>query len=219
MKMTKKLLSTLLCMALLLALCLPAFAEDANVTYDGKAREFIFAPGSEYSPTDLFPNFKNVMPGDELTQQIQVKNDASKKVKVKIYLRSLGAEPDSGEFLSKLNLTVTQDGTSKLFDAPANQTAGLTEWICLGTFYSGADVLLNVTLHVPAELGNEILGEIGYLDWKFKVEEYPIESTDPNTGDSSNESIYWILFGTAALLAVGLLFVLVLRRKKRENEA
>lgn len=211
--MRKRLLSAVLCAALLLALCLPVFAEEAKVSYDGRAREFLFAPGSAYSPTDLFPDLKNVMPGDVLTQQIRVKNDASRKVKVRIFLRAQGAEPESAEFLSRLSLRVTQDGTARLFDAPADQTDGLARWVCLGTFYSGADVLLNVTLRVPAELGNEILGEIGYLNWRFRVEEYPVDSGNPNTGDDSDGALYWGLLG-AALLGATLLLAPAAKRKR-----
>ena len=74
MKKTMKKLSCIVLMAvMLLTLSVTAFA-DGRVTYDGNAREFIFAPGSEYSPTDLFTDFKNVMPGDSITQKVTIDN-------------------------------------------------------------------------------------------------------------------------------------------------
>ena len=98
---------------------------------------------SDYSVTDLFTNFKGVMPGDTLTQQINVRNEASKKVNVKIYIRALGpaelennngeeivSADDSADFLKEMKLTVETDSDKKLFDAPADQTAGLTDWVC-----------------------------------------------------------------------------------------
>ena len=80
----KKIITLLTVLVLVLSSVLPVYAADGKVSYDGKAKEFIFAPGSDYSPTDLFSNFKDVMPGDTLTQ----------KIKVKIYIRSLGAHED-----------------------------------------------------------------------------------------------------------------------------
>ena len=207
-------------MAVLIGLCgvVPALAEeDGNVIYSGDAGEFIFTPGSEYSLTDLFPNFKDAMPGDAISQRIFVRNDASKNVKVKIYMRSLGAHEDSVEFLSQLLLQVTQVTDTVLFDAPADQTAQLTDWVCLGTFYSGAEVELDVLLTVPTSLDNRFKDLIGYLDWEFMVEEYPVEDTDPapDTGDASNPMLYLCLLCCGALLLV---FLFVTRRRKKDAE-
>ena len=87
----KRLITIVVILAVFLSSALPASAADGKVTYNGNAGKCIFEPGTEHSLTDLFPNFKGVMPGDTLTQKITVKNDANDKVKVKIYIRSLGA--------------------------------------------------------------------------------------------------------------------------------
>ncbi len=190
-------------------------AAEGSVTYDGNGRKFIFAPGSKESPTDLFDNFKGVMPGDTRTQEIRIKNHVSNQVKVKIYLRSLGGQADTAEFLSQLNLTVTQNGDSELFAAPAHQTGGLTDWVCLGTFYSGADIALNVTLEVPETVGNDFQDAVGKVDWQFKVEELPIDPTDPkppDTGDMGYLPLY------AVLASVGGIGILLFVAKKAQAE-
>ena len=146
----KKCMRTALILVLIAAcLATTALAADSSVTYSGNSGNFIFAPGSSESPTDLFPDFRGVMPGDTLTEQIVVKNNANNKVDVKIYMRALGATEGSEEFLNQMKLTVTQSGNVKLFEAPADETAQLTNWKALGTFKSGASVTLDVTLEVP----------------------------------------------------------------------
>ena len=62
MKKTIKLLSSFtLSFILMLSAVLTNFAADSNVTYAGEADKFIFEPGTGYSPTDLFDNFKNTI--------------------------------------------------------------------------------------------------------------------------------------------------------------
>ena len=214
----KKTVLLLAALALTLSFSATVFAEG-TVTYEEGAKKFIFAPGSSYSPTDLFSDFKGVMPGDSITQQIVIKNDVKNNVKIKLYLKSLGAHDDSKEFLSQMNLKVSQDGTSNLFDAPSDRTAGLTEWVYLGTIYSGGDIKLNVTLDVPADMGNEFKSAVGLIDWQFKVEELPISPDDPKppkTGDNSNIAI-WLLVCIISLAVIVLSSVLMNKSTKADN--
>ena len=215
----KKLLVCLLALAVLFSTAMTAMAAEGNVIYSGDSGNFIFQPGSEDSPTDLFPNFKDVMPGDVLTQQITVRNDASNKVKVKIYMRALGAHADSEDFLSQLQLRVTQNTENVMFDAAASETAQLTEWLCLGTLYSGGETELDVELTVPVTLDNTFKNQIGYLDWEFMIEEYPVEPSDPVTPTGDNMPLF--LYGTLAVVsasAVVVFFVLLLRKKEKKTE-
>ena len=202
---------------ILLACVMPAAAADGKVTYTNSAQRFIFEPGSNYSPTDLFPNFKDVMPGDKISQKIYVKNDKSNNRKIKIYLRSLGALKGSEDFLSQLKLTVTKDTNTVMFDAAANKTAQLTDWVELGTLYSGGDCTLTVTLEVPVTLDNQFKNLVGYLDWEFAVEELAIESTDPKppkTGDDSGIFLWSMMMAGSACA----LLLFLLGRKKKEKQ-
>ncbi len=217
----RRLLTMLAAFVVVLSAVIPAYAADSRVTYNGNAGQFIFEMGSEQSPTDLFADFKGVMPGDTLTQKITVKNDADNKVKVKIYLRSLGAQEGSAEFLSQLGLKVQKSEDNEMaymFDATAEQTAGLTDWVCLGTLYSGGEVNLDVLLDVPTELNNEYQEQSGYLDWEFKVEELPVDPDDPKppqTSDSSNIGRWLaVMLGSFAVM-----LVLLIYRKRNKDKA
>lgn len=217
----KKIITILIMLAVLLSSTVTVFAADGKVTYSGNAGNFVFEPGSEHSLTDLFPNFKGVMPGDTLTQKITVKNDADNKVKVKIYMRSLGAHEDSVKFLSQLGLKVAKSEENEMaymFDAAANETAQLERWVCLGTLYSGGEVNLDLSLNVPVELPNEFQNKIGYLDWEFMIEEFPIEEGDPKppqTGDNSNMGLWFTIMICSLIMMI---ILLVWRKKDKENE-
>lgn len=185
-----------------------AKAAEGNVIYSGDAGEFIFAPGSEHSLTDLFPNFKDVMPGDTLTQKIVVKNNAKKSVKIS--MRALGAHEDSEDFLSKLNFYVEKVTDTPLFEAPAEQTAQLIDWREIGVLTSGGEAELMVGLQVPTSLDNNYKKSIGYLDWEFMVEE--IDDGGTQTGDTA-EAWVWI----AGLGCSAVLVVIILTVRKRSN--
>jgi len=85
-----------------------------------------------------------------------------------------------------------------------------------------------VTLDVPVDLGNEFADQAGYLDWQFKVEEFPAEYEDsmeeesagenqnpnaPKTGDDSR-LLMWVALMAGAAAAF---FVLAKNRKKQDD--
>jgi hypothetical protein len=88
--------------------------------------------------------------------------------------------------------------------------------VLLGTLYSGGEVNLDVTLTLPIELGNEYQDAIGYIDWEFKVEEYPVDPGDPTpppTGDDSQIYVY------AAIACIGVCVVIFFVATKRRRVA
>ena len=208
----KRVTRVVLALIMMMTVAVSASAADGNVTYSGDAGKFIFAPGSEHSLTDLFPEFKDVMPGDTLTQKIVVKNNAKKSVKIS--MRALGAHEDSKDFLSKLNLYVEKVTDTPLFEAPADQTAQLTEWRQIGVLAAGGEAELMVGLQVPTSLDNNYKTLIGYLDWEFMVEE--IGDGDVQTGDSVTY-LPWIagIGGSVALIVI----ILAGRKRKEIDQA
>ena len=147
-------------------------------------------------------------------------NDIFEFVKVNIYIRSLGAQNETDDFLSQLNLSVAKSENNEMaymFNAAADQTDGMTDWVFLGTLYSGGEVNLVLNLDIPIELGDEYQDAIGYIDWEFKVEELPVDPDDPrppHTGDFSNAGWYVLL----AVVCVIMIIVMMIKRKRVVQE-
>ena len=141
-------------------------------------------------------------------------------MKIKIYIRSHGAHEGSEEFLSMLHMTVRvcdDSAMGYMFDAAASESAQLTDWVYLGTLYSGGEVDVEVTLNVPEEMGNEHQEEIAYfLDWEFRIEEFPVGPDDPQppTGDKRLDTPVSLMICSTA----GLFFLFFRKRKEEEEE-
>lgn len=229
MKKTMKTIASLVMMlVLLLGIGAPAYAEGI-VSYQGGAEKFVFLPGSSYTDTDLFDGFKNVMPGDTLTQTVEVRNRFLGTGSVRIYLRAVAhdelenplseAVAASGEtvatmsdFLSKLYMEVWQ-GDSCIFTGSPDELDGLKNNVLLGTVARFKSTTLTIKLEVPAELGNEYANRVGEVDWVFTAEELDPQG-NPKTGDTSNLTL-WICVMVVCLVAIAVVAFLVLKKKKR----
>ena len=201
MKKTIKLLSSFtLTLILLLSTTLTIFAADSTVTFNGESSGFTFTPGSEYTQTDLFDNFKDVMPGDTLTETITVSNKSKDSDYIKLYIRALAHDEegnpltyneafeaadgkDQAGIVGQRDETVATmadflaqlsmkiyNGETLIFDASPDELDGLAENVLLGTFRQGESGTLKVELKVPIELGNEYASRVGEVDWIFTVE-------------------------------------------------
>lgn len=203
----KKIITLCLSLLLALSLCGGALAA-ASVSFVGGAEKFVFLPGSEASDSDLFENFKGVVPGDVLTQTITVKNNSTKQVR--IYLKAEPVSDIHRDFLSQLSMTVVCKD-KEIFDAAASENAQLTNKTLLGTFKKNGSTELTVTLTVPKTLGNEYMGEIGIVQWTFMVEEIPEDDT-PHTGDWFQSEV-WLAIICMLIVAATALYVM----KRRES--
>ena len=194
-----------------------AFAADGNVTYRANAREFFFAPGSSYSPTDLFANFKDVIPGDTRSQKITVRCDASKNVKAKLYLRSEYKDQASKDFLSQMKFTLTKsndNGMAYMFNESGSFTPDNDGWIFLGTIYSGGEVDLLVNLEVPTTVDNSFGGQVGHVIWEFRADEEATSPDDPKPPKTGDNGFMPVLFTAITGGALFVVLILTVRRKR-----
>lgn len=190
MKKSLNLILVLLTAVMVLScLSVSVMAANAKVEYVGGEDQFDFAPGSSYTATDLFDNFKGIMPGDTREQIIEFENSARDFDYIKLYLR---AEPHDEEtnplspavaetetvatmrdFLAQLDLTVSyvnEDGETVTLDALPEDSNDLIDGVFLGKFENGEEAAITVKLTVPIEMGSEYMDRIGEVDWVFTAE-------------------------------------------------
>ena len=186
-KSCRAICSLVLMLLMVMSLASTAFAASPSITFNGFSKGFDFQPGSEYTQTDLFGSFKNVMPGDTVTETITFTNSATDCDFVNLYMRAEAhdetANPLSSkvaeketvvtmtEFLSKLSMKVWS-GTELIYDASPDELDGLKTNKFLGIFRTGETATLKVELTVPIELDNKFANRVGEVDWIFHVEAY-----------------------------------------------
>lgn len=159
------------------------FAEDLDLYFNGGDQKLVLDSGNSVEKEDLFTNFKEVMPGDVLTQTITVTNRSKDSDYISLYLavesRVLDQETvnknsseyekraeEFAKFMNTLNLEVKHQNTVVYNKAPHLSQ----ELIKLGDFYPGQTSEITAQLTIPAELGNEFSEYYGEVDWVFVAE-------------------------------------------------
>lgn len=212
----------LLTAMLIVGVSASAFADDTCITVETEEAGMVFFPAAEYN--DLFNNFRGCMPGDELTQVIELKNRCETVDWLSYSLKAVVHDETNlpvytedyvtmNEFLHQLSMTV-RCGENIIYEASPDEAGALAEFVPLAKLAQGENAVLTVTLSIPEDLGNEYMNRIGEVDWVINAEGDVIPT--PPTGDANNTVIWYVLMaiGAAALLTA----VFAGRKKKKTGE-
>ena len=211
-----KAFSFLLAMMMVTGLSSTALAAESSVSFeDGKL--IAFEPGSVYTDSDLFDNFKGIMPGDSRSEEDTIQNKSDDCDYIKVYLRAvlhdeagtpiidkvleeLRNDERRGEtselaymhdFLSQLSMTV-KNGTEEIYNVSPDEPGGLAENVCLGTIRKGESLKLDVELSVPITMGNEYANRIGEVEWVFVVEGFDDPTPPPDDDTMLTVRKVWV---------------------------
>ena len=181
---------------------------DTSVTYLGKKDKFDI----ELSKTDLFANFKDLLPGCGRTELIHVTNQSSDQAEIFLRAESTENEGDMAliEDLLKKYATITiknQDAVIYEGAVWGNLDAAngsMKENISLGTFNKNETKNLSVFLNVDPLMDNRYQRVLGKVKWVFTVsggksasdkdlndkknDDSPSSSTDESSSKSQHSS-------------------------------
>ena len=170
-------------------LATPAMAAPGapSISYNAQTNTLTVDDGT--GSTDLFTNFKGVVPGDTITQDVAIEL-TNVEHPTRLYLRAdtAGMDPATVAALSEgVTLSVAFDDANGLVAEP--QSDAPTE-----VFAEDANVLIaevtepttttmHLTLSVDTSVGNEIADMRAEIPWVVTVEEEDDAVTPPDDGD------------------------------------
>lgn len=178
-------------------------AEQPQVKYNARTHRFQL---EHVNGSDLFVDFKGVMPGDHLTTVIDVAT-VNIKNPVRIYLDS--EEEVIPIALESVRIRVESDG-EVLSEDTLGQALNKGNRIFIHEFKQSGLKEVSVTLSVPETVGNEAADLEQPIRWEWIAQEAEGEYSSVQTGD--NQSIYlWVV---VCLCCVGIISVLLKKRSK-----
>lgn len=206
--------------------------ENGQVVFTENAHKFVSLPSD-----DLFLNFKNVMPGDTVTQNISIKNDNSDTTDIYLYAlqmdNSAYISAEEKEIADELMKLMTIELTAKnkdnsiytIYNGPIYGEGNSYNMhkaenaILLGTFAKGDSLDITATLKISPELDNRYANAVAKIKWVFTATgegETPIIPEPPIQTGESKKMVYILV----AVVAVALLVIVVLSllSKKKKNK-
>lgn len=150
--------------------------EKLSVEFNGKAHKLIAAP------KDFFSNFGKAMPGDVLSDSVNLSNTTGKTAELFFRTDLKKQTADQLDLLEKLQLTISMNG-KELYSGNMRADS-LNSYISLGKYKKGEAGKLDFTVSVPKELGNAYALKDADVRWIFTVR----EQEDKNSSNKNNKS-------------------------------
>lgn len=182
-----------------------------SVEFEGSSHKLVAVPD------DFFRNFQSAMPGDTLKDYAEIFNTTSKSAELFFHTGLVCQREDRMNLLKKLGLTIDMDG-KKIYSGNL-MALELADEVSLGVFSPGKRGILNFTVTVPPDLGNDYALRDTMVKWFFTVYEKepegasplaksptvteppeirsPERTTSPKTGDEAPVLEYALLLGTS----------------------
>ena len=165
--------SLMLVLAAVFAVIPAIGADDApTVLLDGKTAAFTFRNVADPARPDLFPDLKNVMPGDTLRETIVVGVSDFKDLETSMVTIGLAVGEENGDFQK---LLASEDVRVALrVDGEKAESDDLRRGMTLKTFTGDETVTVDVILSVDRNAGNEIAALAAAVDWRFYALKGPL---------------------------------------------
>lgn len=193
-------------------------ATDTSVIFVNPQHAFRFE-GADGG--NLFANFKNLIPGENASQVINITNEYEQNTA--IYLRAdITDQPqatvETRDLIDKLlkeyaTIVITDDNGKVIYQGPVwgnldGRTNGdsMKDQILLGEFVMNDMRKYNVSISLDSDMDNEYQNLLGLIKWVFSAEGVESEvPTSPKTGDIFPLGIYLLMMVVSGgtLLALG----------------
>lgn len=158
---------------------------------------------------DFFSNWENLMPGDTVSGEAEIKNGMN--LPVQLFFSTDTEYPDDTvrDFLSQVHLKITH-GNKTVFDDTLDKDL---DEILLQEYQPGESAVLSYTLSLPGDLDNKYAELAFETQWKFRSRiVYPEEPEIIKTGDLVS---LFRRFGIAILFGVAALSFYLYERRSR----
>ena len=175
---------------------------NSEIIYENNADKYIDIGDG------FFNNLGGLLPGDSISDQITIDNNSSNRIKYYLSVDTKNLTQEEIDLLENVNITINNSKNRELYKGKLLQINNML----LGTYNSGSNEVINFTISIPSNLDNEYSKIATKIIWIFSVNEEN-NNLNPQTWDLRFDlSITLFMFS-----AVGLLIVMILEKKGKEN--
>lgn len=191
-----------------------------------KASEVVFSKDKKFEflseGQDVFPSFKNLVPGESISQNLTIANQSSENITI-----FLKPETDSkkgagkAEYIEKLlrqyaKIAITDSNGRSLYSGPVS--ASDTGEISLGNISSKEDLRLSVTLQLDPSIENEYQELAAGVNWKFAAQgEDGKKTTSTSALPKTGLEVMWPLLILGILAVIGALILIMAYTKRKDS--